>query len=175
MGDAKSDSTDDSEDNTMLQDLTRDGESRNGKTKPLDVHSFSATEDDDDNEEASDIAVTAVTTPPAAALDKDITEATPATTRPPSNSGGSRKRGAATAARATSSSKKKKTSARCWKGARVKVTRSHLFHTHEHQNQRTNLKDMATASTSSEESHPGLESKGMQFALMLCLRAIKMC
>jgi hypothetical protein len=125
---------------------------------------------------------TILATDPTTAVDEEaitadtITEATPTITTPTiTTPPGSRKRGVATTARTTSSSKKKKTSARCWKGARVKVTRSHLFHTHEHQNQRTNLKDMATASTSSEESHPGLESKGMQFALMLCLRAIKMC
>jgi hypothetical protein len=136
--DTKSDSDDESSDAEILQGLMRDENARNSASdgtarNPLD-DDFPAIKDDDDNEEASDIAITA---PPAAAPDKDITEATPAITTPPSNSGGSRKRGAvATAARATSSSKKKKAAAaQCRKGARAKVTRSHFFHTLEHQEQ----------------------------------------
>jgi hypothetical protein len=67
--------------------------------------------------------------------------APPILATPPSNSGGSRKRGVAITARATtSSSKKKKVAAQCRKGARVKVTRSNLFHVLEHDEQRETLK-----------------------------------
>jgi hypothetical protein len=68
-------------------------------------------------------------------------KAPPILATPPSNSGGSRKRGVATTACATtSSSKKKKVAAQCCKGARVKVTRSNLFHVLEHDEKRESLK-----------------------------------
>jgi hypothetical protein len=80
-------------------------------------------------------------TGPPPAVHVDMTEATPPITTPPSNSGRSRKkRGVATTARVTSSSKKKKIAAQCRKGARVKVTRSHLFHVLETDDQRDKLK-----------------------------------
>ena len=92
-------------------------------------------------DEAITEATPAIATDPTTAVDEAITvaitEATPAITTPPSIS---KKRGVPTTARTTASSKKKKASAQCRKGARVKITRSLLFHILEHDEQREKLK-----------------------------------
>ncbi len=109
--------------------------------------SVQAAEDDPEDDASVVAAVAAIIDDGAAGVVDGVlgqeTEDTapPILATPPSNSGGSRKRGVATTARATtSSSKKKKVAAQCRKGARVKVTRSNLFHVLEHDEQRETLK-----------------------------------
>jgi hypothetical protein len=98
--------------------------------------------DDDPDDDASAVAVAAILADGKSGVVKDVGEtedtAPSNLTTPPSNSGGSRKRGVATTARASTSSTKKKkfAAAQCRKGARVKVTRSNLFHVLEHDEQR---------------------------------------
>jgi hypothetical protein len=133
MGDAEDrdsnkDSDNESHASSLLRALTDENEKALQSGIPL-------LDDDDKEDEAPD------GTGPPAAVEVDLTEATPPITTPPSNSGCSRKkRAVATTARVTSSSKKKKIAAQCRKGARVKVTRSLLFHVLDDDEQREKLK-----------------------------------
>jgi hypothetical protein len=144
--------------------------------------SIQGAEDDPDDNAFVVAAVAAIIDDGAAGVVDDVlgqeTEDTapPIRATPPSNSGCSRKRGVATTAHATtSSSKKKKVAAQCCKGARVKVTRSNLFHVLEHDEQRETLKGyVKIAGTTTDKFYLGVGSKAAIFASTAYLLAFKM-
>jgi hypothetical protein len=80
-----------------------------------------------------------------------------------------------TTACSTSSSKKKKAAAQCQKGARVKVTKSHLFHVLKHNVQKErHLKATKKVGTSLDKFYLGVESKDTISDFMIHLQTIKM-